>query len=222
MARNTLLVFIGFNIVFLFSAGLHLFIPIYTRLSLDRQQSLDDIATNLLLNECPLTASIVNAAIMISSFLISIPALFRKQNLVLLKVHAWVVVVCATFTLVIGLDIWFATLQTHANLEPMWNKQSTFVQSMLQFKFKCCGYNDPNLFVQDGTCPNAAEAARLGGCIGPFGVFANQFLDIVFTTFFGFVAVDVLVLLSVLCVLKERKEEIRYQLIDQKSRKGEM
>lgn len=91
---------------------------------------------------------------------------------------------------------------------------------MLQFKFKCCGYNNPNVFIKDGTCPNAAEVARHGGCIGPFGVFANKFLDVVFTTFFGFVAVDMLVLLSVLCVIKERKEQIRYTLIDQKTRYG--
>jgi len=57
--------------------------------------------------------------------------------------------------------------------------------------------------------------------MGPFGVFANKFLDVVFTTFFGFVAVDMLVLLSVLCVIKERKEERRYVLIDQKRRYGE-
>ena len=93
---------------------------------------------------------------------------------------------------------------------------------MLQFKFKCCGYNDPNTFIRDGTCPNAAEVARHGGCIGPFGVFANQFLDIVFTTFFGFVAVDVLVLMSVLCVIKERKELRRYVLIDEKVRGGQI
>ena len=72
------------------------------------------------------------------------------------------------------------------------------------------------MFITDGTCPNATEAARLGTCNTPFGVFANKFLDVVFTTFFGFVAVDMVVLLSVLCVLKERKEQIRYRLIDEK------
>ncbi|KAK5076546.1 hypothetical protein LTS08_007392 [Lithohypha guttulata] len=146
----------------------------------------------------------VNSGLMFLSFIISI--------------HAWMIVAAALFTLSIGLEIWFSTLQTRRNLTPIWNRQSTFVQSMLQFKFKCCGYDDTNVFIQDGTCPNVADATRHGGCIGPFSVFANKFLDVVFTTFFGFVAVDMLVLLSVLCVIKERKEQIRYQLIDEKSR----
>ncbi|KAK5329422.1 hypothetical protein LTR70_000571 [Exophiala xenobiotica] len=220
MARKTLFVFIGFNITFLLCAGLHLFIPLFTRARIAKPPTLASTASNLLLDQCPLTASIINAGLMFLSFLISLPAIFRAKNLVLLQIHAWLIVVAALFTLGIGLDIWFSTLQTRANLEPVWMSQDTFIQSMLQFKFKCCGYNDPDVFVKDGTCPNAAEVARHGGCIGPFGVYANKFLDMVFTTFFGFVAVDGLVLLSVLCVIKERKEQIRYTLIDEKKRYG--
>ncbi|KAK5945061.1 hypothetical protein PMZ80_002264 [Knufia obscura] len=221
MARKTFIVFIAFNLIFLLCAALHFFIPLYTRTSIKKAPTLDSIASNLLLDECPLTASMANAALMTFSFVISLPALFRKQNLILLQIHAWLIVIAAIFTLGIGLEIWFSTLETRRNLEPIWNRQSTFIQSMLQFKFKCCGYNDPEVFIKDGTCPNAAEVARHGGCIGPFGVFANQFLDVVFTTFFGFVAVDMLVLLSVLCVIKETKEQRRYVLIDQKKRYGE-
>lgn len=87
---------------------------------------------------------------------------------------------------------------------------------MLQSKFQCCGYSNPSLFVKDETCSNAAAAARMGPCMVPFGVFANQFLDIVFTTFFGFVAVDVMLLLSSLCLIKDRKEKERYRFIDEK------
>lgn len=220
MARKTLFIFVGLNLVYLLCAGLHLFIPLFTRAQLKEGPTLSNVANNLLLDECPLTASMVNAGLMFLSFLISVPAMFKKQNLVLLQIHAWTIVACAVFTLGIGLEIWFSTLKTRSNLEPLWNRQSTFVQSMLQFKFKCCGYNDPKVFITDGTCPNVADATRHGGCMGPFALFANQFLDVVFTTFFAFVAVDMIVLLSVLCVLKERKEQIRYQLIDEKTRFG--
>lgn len=214
--HRALMVFIALDIVFVLCAGLHFFIPLFTRASLSRPPTLAGVASNLLLEQCPLTASMINAGIMAVSFLISVPAIFLKQNLTLLQIHAWLIVICAVFTLGIGLDIWFSTLQTRANLTPVWAQQTTFVQSMLQFKFKCCGYSDPNVFIKDGTCPNAAEVARHGTCNGPFEVFANKFLDIVFTTFFGFVAVDMILLLSVLCVLKERKEQIRYTLIDEK------
>ena len=40
--------------------------------------------------------------------------------------------------------------------------------------------------------------------------------DKVFTVFFGFVAVDFMTLLSLLCLIKDRKEKERYRLIDQK------
>lgn len=218
MARKTLFIFIGLDLIFLICAGLHLFIPLFTRAQASKPPTLANVATNLLLDECPLTASMANSGVMFLAFLISLPAIFRKRSIFLLQVHAWLIVVAALFTLGIGLEIWFSTLQARRNLAPVWNRQSTFVQSMLQFKFKCCGYNDPTVFIKDGTCPNAAQAARLGGCMAPFSLFANQLLDIVFTTFFGFVAVDMLVLLSVLCVIKERKEQIRYQFIDEKSR----
>lgn len=50
----------------------------------------------------------------------------------------------------------------------------------------------------------------------PFGRFANQFLDIVFTSFFGFVAIDVMTLLAAMCLITDRKEKERYRLIDEK------
>lgn len=153
---------------------------------------------------------------MFATFLLSLPALFTRRNRFFLILHAWGVVACALLTLVIGLVIWFSTLQTHKNLAPIWNNQPALVQSMLQSKFQCCGYSNPSLFVKDETCSNAAAAARMGPCMVPFGVFANQFLDIVFTTFFGFVAVDVMLLLSSLCLIKDRKEKERYRFIDEK------
>lgn len=152
---------------------------------------------------------------------------------------------CAIFTLGIGLKIWFSTLQTKQNLLPVWDGLDTFEQSMLQWRFQCCGYQSVtstasssssssaaaaaavsvnnttagnNAFIQDGLCKSVAVAVTLGGCEDPFSVFANKFLDIVFTTFFGFVAVDMVVLLGVLCVLKERREQERYVLIEEKGR----
>lgn len=220
MACKTLIVYVVLDLLFLLCAGLHLFIPLFTRASLNKQLQVSNVANNLLLDECPLTASMINAGIMTFAFLISVPAIFRRQNKSLLQMQAWLIVGCALFTLGIGLKIWFSTLETRINLEPVWERQSTYVQSMLQFKFKCCGYTDGGAFIQDGTCSDAADAVRHGGCTGPFGAFANKFLDVVFTTFFGFVVVDALVLLSVLCVLKERREEIRYVLIDEKSKFG--
>lgn len=42
-------------------------------------------------------------------------------------------------------------------------------------------------FVTDSTCTSALVAAQLGGCVGPFSTYANNFLDLVFTAAFGIV-----------------------------------
>jgi len=216
MANKTLIVFIVFDLVFLLCAGLHLFIPVYTRMNIKNNTNVDNIASNLLPDHCPLTASMVNSVIMFIAFLLSVPAFFKRRDRTFLKLHAWIVVIAACLTLAIGIDIWFSTLETKKNLAPIWNKQTPQIQTMLQEKFQCCGYSNPALFVKDQTCITAATAARLGPCITPFGVFANQFLDVVFTTFFGFVAVDMFLLLAALCLIKDRKEKERYRLIDEK------
>lgn len=216
MVNKILLIFVGLDILFLGCAALHLLIPILTRASIGRTPTLSNVASDLLLNHCPLTESMVNAFVMFATFCLSVPALFLQRNRIFLQLHAAGVVAAALLTLAIGLEIWYSTLETHVNFAPIWNAQKPFVQSLLQFKFQCCGYNNPALFVEDATCPNAAVAARLGPCGVPFGVFANQFLDVVFTTFFGFVAIDMMLLLSVLCLIKDRKERERYRFIDEK------
>ena len=55
MANKILLVFIGFDVAFLLCAGLHLFIPLYTRASIANNHTVDNIATHLLLDHTPLT-----------------------------------------------------------------------------------------------------------------------------------------------------------------------
>jgi len=217
MANKILLVFIGFDVVFLLCAGLHLFIPLYTRMNIKNNTNVQNIASNLLLDNCPLTVSMINSIIMFVTFLLSLPAIFLRRNRTYLKLHAAGIIVAALLTLAIGIDIWFSTLQTKKNLAPIWNAQTPAIQIMLQQKFQCCGYSNPALFVKDtSTCVSAATAARLGACITPFSVFANRFLDVVFTTFFGFVAVDMMLLLSALCLIRDRKERERYRLIDEK------
>jgi hypothetical protein len=149
-------------------------------------------------------------------FLLALPALFLRTNRTWLHLHAIGVTLTAFVTLGIGLRIWFDTLETHKNLAPLWSKQSPAIQSLLQARFNCCAYNNPSLFIRDQTCPTAAVAAQLGPCMVPFGSFANQFLDVVFTAFFGFCAVDLLLLLGTLCLIKERKERERFRRIDLK------
>jgi len=72
-------------------------------------------------------------------------------------------------------------------------------------------------FVTDSTCPNSATAAATQACVGPFALFANIYLDLIFTAAFGIVGVDVLLLLCVQMVIKYRGELERYRHIDEKN-----
>ena len=126
---------------------------------------------------------------------------------------------CALFTVGIGLEIWFTTLKTRSNLGSMWGQLDRQTQSLLQQKFKCCGYIDATSppFVQDSTCTNPLVAASLGGCATPFSNFANRYLNIVFTAAFGIGVIDAMLLLSGACLFKDRKEKERFRLIDAKT-----
>lgn len=177
----------------------------------------ENVAPNLLLSHTPLNGALVDAGLIFLAFLTSIPGLILKANRTWLKVHSWMLLVCILVTLVIGLEIWFSTLKTRSNLAVMWQKENPRIQQLLQQRFHCCGYMDIP-FHQDSTCPNRPNALAKPNCVGPFSNFANNFLDLVFTAIFGMVALDAILLLCGLVVLKKRDEEQRYRHIDEKAR----
>ena len=51
-----------------------------------------------------------------------------------LRTQGWLVVVCATFTLGLGIAVWVDTLQTRAELSEIWQRESPLIQSLLQQK----------------------------------------------------------------------------------------
>ena len=111
---------------------------------------------------------------------------------------------CIIVTLVIGLQIWFSTLKTRANLAVMWDAEGPQMQHLLQERVRnfadadytinadphcqwdCCGYMTIP-FQTDSTCPSLLVASEKPDCGGPFSEFANGFLDQVFTAMFGMV-----------------------------------
>jgi hypothetical protein len=166
-----------------------------------------------------LAATGVNAIVIFSTFLLSIPAMASTTHRTILRFHGYAVVFCALFSMSIGLVIWFETLKTRSNMAALWAQQSPHVQSLLQQKFQCCGYMSATSppFVPDNTCTNSLVAASLQGCVTPFSNFANNYLDLVFTAVFGIAALDFVLLLSVACLFKDRKERERFKLIASKS-----
>lgn len=76
----------------------------------------------------------VNAIFVFVTFLLSLPAMFLPTNRGWLRAQGWLVVVCATFTLGLGLAIWVETLQTRKNLSALWGRETPLIQSLLQQK----------------------------------------------------------------------------------------
>lgn len=102
--------------------------------------------------------------------------------------------------MIIGLDIWFGTLQSKEGLLNTWNSQSVTTQSLLQEQLSCCGYfNSTSIpaFVTDSTCPNAIVAATMPGCSAAFVKLDGLFLDVIFTAAFGIVGMFIFSFLSV-------------------------
>lgn len=222
MPNKLMLAFIGFDFLFAGCGGLILGFSLMSEAAMREEQTVKNVTQNLLLGQCPLTAGVVNAIFVFATFLLSLPALFLPTNRGWLRAQGWFVVVCATFTLGLGVAIWVETLQTRQNLSALWGRETPQIQSLLQQKFDCCGYVNATTppFVQDSTCTNALVAAQKGGCIGPFSSFTNKYLDQIFTAAFGIVGVDFILVLCVAMVLKYRMEQERYRHIDEKNGGG--
>ena len=97
-----------------------------------------------------------------------------------------------------------STLRPKSNLAVLWAKQTLHVQSLLQQRLQCCGYESATSpsFVLDNTYTNTLVADSLGGCVAPFSTFTNNFLDLPFTAAFSIVGINILLLLSVACLFK--------------------
>lgn len=75
-----------------------------------------------------------NAGLIFFTFAVSIPGLILPNNRTWLNIHGWLLIACGITTLVLGLDIWFSTLQTRSNVGVLWSHQSSQDRSMLQQK----------------------------------------------------------------------------------------
>lgn len=81
-------------------------------------------------------AAVANAILVFVTFLASVPAILMPSARGWLKLHGYLVVVCAVVSLVIGLTLWLDTLRTRSNLSAVWALQTPTVQSLLQQKVR--------------------------------------------------------------------------------------
>ncbi|ATZ53842.1 Bcpls1 [Botrytis cinerea B05.10] len=223
MADKILLTYVILDILFVGSGALLLGFALTTKTGTSQAPTIASVATDLLLMGTPLNAAIGNAILIFFAFLISIPAMLLSTTRGWLKLHGFFVVVCGLFTLVIGLDIWFGTLESKQSLLDTWIAQSATTQSLLQEQLSCCGYFNSTsapAFVIDSTCPNAIIAATMPGCSAAFVKLDGLFLDVIFTAAFGIVGLDVALIFGIAMLNKDRKERERYRFIDEKNGTG--
>lgn len=149
MRDNILLTYVIVDLLFVVSGGLLLIFALETESMTTDAPTVTTVARNLLLMQCPLSgpssnfikiengfnklvAAIGNAVLIFVTFLVSVPAMVMPMTRGWLKLHGYMVVVCAVFTLILGLSIWFETLKTRSRLATIWNNQPAATQSLIQ------------------------------------------------------------------------------------------
>lgn len=138
-----------------------------------------------------------------------------------LLVFNWSMVATMSATVIIGCIIWFDTLTTQKDFMDVWNNANGVTQGFIQDSFSCCGYWNATtsglLTNTTGFCSSITNVSAIQGCVTPMATKGEFCLNNVFSTIFGFGAVEISLLLTSLCLMANRKEEERFRRIDEKS-----
>ncbi|KAF3917940.1 hypothetical protein ABW20_dc0109934 [Dactylellina cionopaga] len=212
-------VFIFFDILHLGSAiGLIIAGHIFMQHMDNMELNVENSPYVILLYHLPCVPIFINGIVSAVTFMMSLPGLMLPQSLFWMRMHGWLLVVSAVYSLILGILIWLDTLTERAQMYQAWTDVGPSVQTLLQQKFRCCGYLNSMepLFVTDSVCTNALVASQTRPCVGPFTTFEDLYFNTAFTLLFGVVALDFVVLCCTAMVIKDRKEQRRYKKIDEK------
>jgi len=183
-----------------------------------------NILLNMVLSNRNLTAGMMLGIALILTFVVSVGAIVQRNHVTIgLVVLNYALVIDSLVVVFIGTGIWFFTLQTRANLHPIWLQSPAAVRQALQDQFQCCGYFAGNDTAEiGGYCQSPEFINGLNAsvpqnfCATPIANFANMTLNNIFTSIYGFMAIIICLLLATLCVIKKRQEDERFKKIDAK------
>jgi len=185
-----------------------------------------NVLMNMVLSNADLTAGTILGIAFLITFVVSVAAIVQRNHVTFpLVILNYCLVVDGIGTVVVGTFVWFYTLRERANFYEMWKLATRDERILLQDQFKCCGYfNGTDVAEIGGTfCTSAEVIAALpvdelesSFCVKYVTEFADNTLNNVFTTTYGFMAVILCLLLATLCVIKKRDEEERFKRIDAK------
>ncbi|CAG8488261.1 547_t:CDS:2 [Acaulospora colombiana] len=159
----------------------------------------------------------VIGGLIVLSFLVAlvgfISPMKRKNWLI---AHSFLIVASSLGLLVLGAIIWFDTLEERSHFNDEWAEWSTPMKAFLEDKLNCCGWSDPSDNpVTSNTC-SSANMSSIQGCMDLVIKSADETSQRIFTTLFGFIAIDVFALLATVVLIQARNVEERYQKIDEK------
>lgn len=178
------------------------------------------ILMKLVLPSMDLTVGLVLGAFFLVTWAFSIGAVIQRNHvtggLIMLN---WMLIVAILYLTAAGTVIWFFTLRLRNEFHTRWGEQTPDTRIAIQDMFKCCGYfNGTDLVQMGGTfCADPAFVAQTQSfCVTPITQEANDTLNPIFSTVYGFMAILLCFFMATLCVINERKKEERFKKIDEK------
>jgi len=188
-----------------------------------------DLLMNMVFSNADLTAAMCLGIMFIGTFALSLCAIAQKNRVTIgLAILNWTLIVDAFVVVIIGSFIWFFTLRERDHFHAVYAAQSIANRIAIQDKLQCCGYFNASDLIEFGgnfcTDPNfVASPAFLGPngttpnfCVDPITAFVDSWLNIAFTTVYGYMAIIMSFILATLCVISKRIEDERFRKIDLK------
>lgn len=179
-----------------------------------------DLLMNFVLNDMDLKLGLVLGIMFLVTWAISIGAVIQRNHFTAgLFFLNWVLILNMFYVLVLGTLIWFYTLHELNNFHQVYSEQTPATRIAFQDMFKCCGYfNNTDLVEIGGTfCADSAFVTQTTSlCWAPITSAADNTLNPIFSTIYGFMAILGCLFLTSVCVINERKKEERFKLIDAK------
>lgn len=179
-----------------------------------------DLIMNLVLDDMDLKLGLVLGITFLVTWAISIGAVIQRNHITMGLVFLnWVLIANMFYVLVLGSLIWVFTLHELDNFHQVYSQQTTVTRIAFQDMFKCCGYFDNTDLVEIGGtfCADPTFVAQTKSfCWVPITSEADNTLNPIFSTIYGFMAILGCLFLTSICVINERKKEERFKLIDAK------
>jgi hypothetical protein len=179
-----------------------------------------NVLMNMILPDMDLTVGLVLGMLLLVTWVVSVGAVIQKNHitggLVLLN---WLLIADMAYLTGAGTVIWFFTLRMQNGFHKIWSEQTPTTKLAIQDMFKCCGYfNGTDMVEMGGTfCADPTFVAQTQSfCMTPITLKANDTLNPIFSTVYGFMAILLCLFMATLCVINERGKEERFKKIDAK------